>query len=270
MNLTQVKSTYRCEFSIAKKVALTGISISHSKNPKMFAEAYHNNPNYLYGLMPAASAEEAIQLFHANNLCGMNVTAPFKNDILKFVDEQSPEVQAIGAANVVVARNGKLVAYNTDIVGVTESFVQCGITLKGREAVVLGAGGAAQAAVYALQQAGAAVWCANRTESKAVELAAHFGVQALSLTKLSQKIAESTIIVNTLPLDAAILQAFSLQSHHVVLDADYAMQPLREAATKAGAIYIGGLSWVLYQAVPSYYLFTGEEPDIKAMKKFLL
>jgi len=258
-----------------KKIALTGLSIAHSKNPRLFAAAYHGRPGYSYELMPAASAEEAVRLFRANGLCGMNVTMPFKNDILNYVDEQSPEAQAVGAANTVVLRDGKLVAYNTDIVGVSESLTQHGGALKGQPALVLGAGGAGRAAVYALLQAGANVWWTNRTEHKTTEpvappVARAKRARATPLSALPALINEIRIIVNTLPLAAAeLLQALHLQKHHIVLDADYTGRPLYEAAALAAATYISGLSWLLYQAVPAYRLFTGEAPDAEAMKFYL-
>jgi shikimate dehydrogenase len=252
-----------------KKFALTGISITHSKSPQLFAAGYPHSNDCTYGLLPAATAEEAIRLFHANGLSGMNVTTPFKNDILHYVDEQSEEVRRIGAANVVLLRNGKLLACNTDTAGVTGALEAYGWPAQNRNALVLGAGGAGQAAVYALKQAGAHVYWANRTMEKIENRAAQYAVVALPLCALSERLHEIHLIVNTLPATAEVLSTLPWRASHVLFDADYQSRPLEQPAAAARAQYISGLMWLLWQAVPSFRLFTGKPPDVAAMKTVL-
>jgi shikimate dehydrogenase len=285
------------------KFALTGISIAHSKSPQLFAAAYpHTSDSYI--LMPARSAEEAVQLFRTNGLHGMNVTMPFKKDIVPFTDVQSDEVKAIGAANTIVNRDGKLYAYNTDVNGVADSFIRRNIVLENKKALVLGAGGAGQAAAYALSKAGAEVLWANRTKTKLME---SFGelwrvengerrtesgdkrtVAIASLSTLHSPLStlhsplsktlhsqfsilnsQFSIIVNTLPAEADFLRTLRFHKHQVVLDADYANSPLYRQATSDGAEYISGYSWLLWQAVPAFELFTGAPPDVEAMRLIL-
>ncbi|MDR3134397.1 MAG: NAD(P)-binding domain-containing protein [Prevotellaceae bacterium] len=248
------------------KLALTGISIAHSKSPQLFAAAYPHAPNGSYILLPAPSAEEAIRLFRANGLQGMNVTMPFKNDIVPFTDVQSDEVKAIGAANTIVNRQGQLYAYNTDIHGVVDSFLQRGVTLNHNKALVLGAGGAGQAAAYALSKAGAQVLWANRTAAKVEALAERYKVKPLSFPEAVRELEECPVIVNTLPAGADFLAALHFHPRQAVLDADYSGAPLYRQATAAGADYISGRSWLLWQAVPAFVLFTGRPPDVEAMK----
>ena len=247
--------------------ALTGISIAHSKSPQLFAAAYPPAANYSYVLLPAPSAEEAIRLFRARGLQGMNVTMPFKNGVVPFTDVQSDEVKAIGAANTIVNRNGRLYAYNTDVHGAVNSFLQHGITIKNNKALVLGAGGAGQAAAYALAKAGAEVLWANRTVAKVEAWAARFQVQPLSFLHAMQELDECRMIVNALPAGADFLQTLHFHKRQTVLDADYAGRPLYRQAITGGAGYISGLSWLLWQAVPAFELFTGVPPDVEAMKK---
>jgi shikimate dehydrogenase len=256
------------------KFALTGIAIDHSKSPQLFAAAYpHTSDTYV--LMPAQSAKEAIQLFRDNGLHGMNVTMPFKNDIVKFTDVQSDEVKATGAANIIIDRDGKLYAYNTDVNGVLDSFLRRNIVVKNKKALVLGAGGAGQAAAYALSKAGAEVLWANRTVEKLVkneewrtENGGKCTVVTASLSTI-HSLLSTQIIVNTLPPEADFLRTLRFHKHQVALDADYAHSPLYKQATAGGAEYISGRSWLLWQAVPAFELFTGMPPDIEAMKKNL-
>jgi shikimate dehydrogenase len=249
--------------------ALTGISIAHSKSPQLFAEAYRHAGNHTYGLLPAPSAAEALRLFRARGLDGMNVTQPFKNEMAALADVQSAEVKITGAANTIVNRNGALYAYNTDVNGVAGSFLQRRIGLKGEKAMVLGAGGAGQAAVYALSNAGAEVCWANRTVAKMLPLAERCPVTPLSFPDAAREWEGCRIIVNTLPPEADFLRTLHFHKHQVVLDADYAASPLCGQARSGGAEYINGLSWLLYQAIPAFELFTGAPPDTDAMKRFL-
>jgi shikimate dehydrogenase len=257
-----------------KKFALTGTYIAHSKSPQLFAAAYPHTTD-TYTLMPAQSAKEAIQLFRANELHGMNVTMPFKNDVVPFTDVQSDEVKAIGAANTIVNRHGKLYAYNTDINGVVDSFLRRNIVLENKKALVLGAGGAGQAAAYALSKAGATVLWTNRTVEKVeASLSTFHSPLSTRITPLSfpdavREWEACQIIVNTLPCEADFLRTLRFHKHQVVLDADYAHSPLHEQAIAGGAKYISGRSWLLWQAVPAFELFTGTPPNIEAMKKQL-
>ncbi len=252
-----------------KNFALTGSPVNHSKSPQLFAAGYPRSGRYSYGLLPASSAGEAMRLFREKGLAGMNVTAPLKSDILSYADVPSEEARATAAANTILLHNGKLYAYNTDVDGVTGAFEANNVAVKQETAVVLGAGGAGKAAVYALRKAGAKVYWANRTLSKVMAAADAYGALPLPLTAVAACVADSRLVVNTLPAPAECLKGVKLQSKHVVLEADYATRPLYGEALAAGAKYIGGLWWLLYQAIPAYALFTGEQPDMAAMKQYL-
>lgn len=255
-----------------KKFALTGTSIAHSKSPQLFAAAYPYTANYSYVLLPAPSAEEAIRLFRMHGLQGMNVTMPFKNDIVPFTDVQSDDVKAIGAANTIVNRNGRLHACNTDVHGVVNSFLRRNIVLENKKALVLGAGGAGRAAAYALSKAGAEVLWTNRTVTKIEALfstlhsAFSTRITPLFFPDAARELEACRIIVNTLPGEADFLRTLHFHKRQAVLDADYAGCPLYKQAITGGADYISGHSWLLWQAVPAFELFTGMPPDVEAMR----
>ncbi|MDR0729576.1 MAG: hypothetical protein LBF19_05600 [Prevotellaceae bacterium] len=252
------------------KFALTGFNIQHSKSPALFAAAYHNNRRYSYELLTAANIRNAITSFRTIPLQGMNVTAPFKRKVLLYVDLFSEEVERTGAANVVIRRGNKLIARNTDVLGVTDAFIQNGVSVQGKRAMVLGAGGAGQSAAYALKQGGAHVFWANRTIAGMKQVAQRYKIKHMPLIKAPAHIAQVDLIVNTLPLRTSdILQTLPLNESHVVLDANYEYNPLQQLSAERHARYISGLSWLLWQAVPAFFYFTGVMPDIPAMRKVL-
>ena len=251
------------------KFALTGQQIMHSKSPALFAAAYHSHRRYSYELLPAATIGQAMSLFHSLSLQGMNVTAPYKQKVLVYLDKFSKEVEQTGAANVVIRQGGQLLAYNTDVAGVTDAFIQNGVAIQGKTALVLGAGGAGQAAAYALKQGGSRVLWANRTIAGVKAVANHYKASYLLLDDVAKCLAEVNLVVNTLPVMTPALENLPLNETHVVLDADYEHNPLAKLTAERHARYISGLSWLLWQAVPAFFYFTGVMPDVPAMKRVL-
>lgn len=250
------------------QLAITGNPVQHSLSPMLFGAAYSRWLDY--GLLPAQSAEETVQLFKSNGLRGMNVTSPFKQDILLFVDEMSEEVKAIGAANAVVAlANGRLRAYNTDYVGVVESLREFGINLKGKQCLVIGAGGAGLAAAYGLKEQGADVVLVNRSLEKARQLAKGLKVDVRSLSELAQLLPSADVIVNTLSPSVLIKESYLLRKEQVVFDASYTGSPFLDAAKQKGCLCIDGRYWLFHQAIPAYWLFTSVEPNESAMRQLL-
>jgi shikimate dehydrogenase len=108
-----------------KLFAVTGNPILHSKSPSMFNNAFKKmGIDATYFRLAADSAEQAITIFKQLQLSGMNVTAPFKEDIMQYLDDVSEEAQMIGGVNTIVNEDGELVGYNTDHYGVANSILQ--------------------------------------------------------------------------------------------------------------------------------------------------
>lgn len=256
---------------VMKKFAITGNPVTHSKSPKLFATAYDCSYGMKYILLPALSAAESMELFKAENITGMNVTAPFKTDILEFVDEQSDEVKVIGATNTIVKlENGKLKAYNTDYLGVLGAFGEVDISLSGKRCLLLGIGGAGKAAAYAITKAGGVLTIANRTVEKAEEFAKKVGASAIALDKVNDIIGNYDIIVNTLYPNIDCVDSTNLHTGQVLLDASYIGSILLDKAIKQGCKCIDGRYWILHQAIIGFELLTGIKPDVQAMRDKLL
>ena len=142
------------------KFALIGHPVAGSLSPRLFAAAYDGA--HSYDLLDFESFEDAWNAF-VEGYDGINVTAPFKQDAFARVDELSPQARATGAVNLVVRGAHGFVGYNTDVDGVTMALQ--GLPLA--EAMVVGTGGAARAAVYAAQQLGCRVTVTGRSLEKA-------------------------------------------------------------------------------------------------------
>jgi len=247
-----------------KRFALTGISIAHSRSPQLFEAAYHGK--YAYELMQASTAEEALRLYEEKGLSGMNITMPFKESIIPYIDVLDEDVEITGAANIVLRRNNCWEAHNSDIYGVINPLRDAGINLLGADCLVLGWGGAGRAAALGLIKAGARVTVANRTIAKVETMSIFYSVEVLPLDKVLKQTEKYTVVVNALPVVPGLAERIRLYPHQVVLEADYTCGILREVARIAGTRYLSGLQWLLHQAIPAFRLFTGEEPDIAAMQ----
>ena len=178
----------------------------------------------------------------------------------------------IGAVNLIVNESGRLKGFNTDVMGVEHAFLENGVTLAGKKAVVLGAGGAAKAAVAALTAAGTDVVVINRTFKKAEFLAETFTCRASLIEDLGKEIAKADILVSCLSAGIHIVPVHSLRQGLVVLDANYGeTSALVREGVRNGCTIIDGREWLLYQGVKAFTYFTGiQEPPIEAMRKSLI
>ncbi len=254
-----------------------GDPVAHSLSPIMhnaafkalnmdcYYAAFHVKGRYLY---------EAVNGARALGFGGLNVTIPHKEVIIRFVpaDEASHD---IGAANTIDLRGNK--AYNTDAPGAIQSLKDSGIAVKGRNVLVLGAGGAARAVTYGLLKNGATVTIANRTASKAADLAAYMreygDVFGTDMGGLGQKVAIADVIVNTttvgMGVDETLVTADMLNPRQAVFDLVYKpveTQLLKEAKL-AGAKTIDGITMLVRQGALSFEIWTGVKPPLDVMER---
>lgn len=185
---------------------VVGWPVEHSVSPAMHNAAYAAlglDWCYLPFAVPPERLREAIAGVRALGLVGVNVTVPHKQALLPLMDELTPAAMAIGAANTVMVREGRLVGHNTDASGFLRALREVGCEPEGIPAVVLGAGGAARAVVYALLEVGAQVTVLNRTLERAEALARDLGRDAGGRVRAA-------------PLDLATLRALAPQARLVV------------------------------------------------------
>ncbi|MBS1679241.1 MAG: shikimate dehydrogenase [Actinobacteria bacterium] len=283
-------------------LAVIGHPVAHTRSPAMQTAALAELKlagEWTYGAIdiePGSFEAEVAELAAAGDYAGVNVTLPHKEAALALADEASEGARAIGAANTLTFRDGRILADNTDAGGVLRSLpagIGGGADAAGaagasaRRALVLGAGGAARAAIWALAQGGEGapdaegnptlvpsfevdVW--NRTPERAVTVAAELGGRAVS----DPPAADYALIVNTTsvglhgedPFASLPLAATDFHPGQVVFDIVYGPEPsaLLAAAEDRGATTIEGLEMLVQQGALSLRIWTGAEPSIEAMR----
>lgn len=269
-----------------KKFGLIGHPIAHSLSPVLFKTAYGGR--YTYDLIEGDDFEKSYEIF-LKEYDAINVTAPFKEKACAKADIRSQECEATGAANILIKReDGQIEAANSDITGVLGS-ITSGISTQGMstKALIVGCGGAAMAAAYATCMLGYETVILNRNIGKAQEFAKKlsqvpgFKVSAGGLDSFRRAFRKAGVIVYTLPLATQQLDDLTGRDikgglfgkeRKIILEANYkdpAFTPeiqARMCRQNHKLTFISGKEWLLHQAVGAYRIFTGEDPDIEAMK----
>jgi shikimate dehydrogenase len=214
--------------------------------------------------VPPARFEETARALPRSGYRGANVTIPHKLAAHALADELAPAAAAIGAANTLSFEEGRIVADNTDAGGLIDAL---GEDPRGRSALVLGAGGAGRAAVWALREAGAEVAVWNRTPERGRALAAELGVE--HATRPGRAV---DILVNatSLGLHGEDLPAeVELEPAALVADLVYGAEPtaLCRWAEASGARVVGGLEILVRQGARSLELWTGRPAPLDVMRR---
>jgi len=214
----------------------------------------------------------------ALGLAGLNVTVPHKEAVLPHCDALTPLARRVGAVNTIVHRDGRLLGDNTDVHGFAATLRQHGVRLRGRHALVIGAGGAARAVLAALVAAGVArVTIANRTAERAAALAARFRgprreVVPLAALQDPVRLAEVAVVVNTTSLglyDAGFppLAVAATPARCLFLDLLYGRDTaFLRAARRARRPTGDGSEMLLHQGARAFTLWTGRRAPLAVMR----
>ncbi|MEW6748606.1 MAG: shikimate kinase [Candidatus Micrarchaeota archaeon] len=248
--------------------AVIGKPVLHSRSPQMHNAAFAElKIDARYFRIAAESAEEGLRMAGEMGVLGMNVTSPFKG-IARLMDDVDPLAKRVGAINTVRLKDGRKAGHNTDVYGAAHAFLSNGIALEGKKALVLGAGGAARAAIVAMLENGADVVVSNRTAGKAESLANGFGAGSCALDGLNDAIADCELVVGCLSTGERVLPEGLLRKDMAVMDAHYASESaLVRDAREAGCRVLDGREWLLYQGVKAFEIFTGKDAPVDAMRQ---
>ena len=216
---------------------------------------------------------------------GLNVTIPHKVDVIQFLDEVDPLAEKIGAVNTIVNDGGILIGYNTDGAGFLQALLEKGIEPRGKNVVILGAGGASRAISFTLADRGAELVIFNRLLELdwAQELAGRISqvfnieVKALELNRenLVETLGNAEILVNatsagmTPNINETPVEADLLKPGLLVFDIVYnpiKTKFLREAEA-AGAKTIGGLDMLVWQGALAFEKWTGQKAPVELMRQ---
>jgi len=261
--------------------ALIGNPVEHSLSPPMHEAAYDAldiDARYVTFEPPEGGGAAAIESAATLGAAGLNVTIPFKQQVIEAVDP-APLAARIGAVNTVGFSTSPPTGYNTDAAGVVRSFAHHGVSLSGT-AVVVGAGGAGRATAFALADEGLAVHVVNRTESKARDLAAAVAdaggdTEGHGLDALPDLLPGADLLVNATSVgmkeDASPVPADALHPDLAVLDAVYSPIETRllQDAAAAGATTIDGAWMLLFQGVEAFERWTGVDAPVEEMNDAL-
>lgn len=270
-----------------KRLAVLGDPVAHSRSPVMqnaalAALGLGGEWTYEAIRIPPADFAELTRALPAEGFVGANVTIPHKEAALALADDASAAATEIGAANTLTFRDdGGIRADNTDAPGMLAALDR---TVAGSRALVLGAGGSARAAVWALASQGAAVEVWNRTGERAAELVSNLsGVVAdgARLAAVSEEAARSghyDLLVNCTAIglepDDDPFEALPLELEGIgetaVLDLVYAhtgATALVAAARERGADVVDGLEVLVRQGAESLRIWTGLEPPLDVMRE---
>lgn len=255
------------------KLAVLGHPVSHSRSPAMqnAALAALGLEDWSYRAIDAApeAFEMTVKELAEVGYAGVNVTVPHKQAALALADEASEASQQIGAANTLVFDGKRIEAHNTDADGLLASLPD---PPRGQRALVLGAGGAARAVLWALLWEGARVAVWNRTPERAEAICAELGGEAV----LAPRQEEFDLIVNTSaaglagedPFDHLPLRRDGFTEHQTVVDMVYGdhRSKLLKAAEGARAAVVEGIEILVQQGARSLEIWTGREPDLDVMR----
>jgi shikimate dehydrogenase len=260
------------------RLGVMGWPVGHSRSPAMFAAAFAAcglAPEWTYQRLPVPPGllEETTRALGTAGFLGVNVTIPHKRAALALADRPSAVARAIGAANMLTFHaDGAIAAENTDAPGLLAAL---GRSVAGMHALVLGAGGSARAATWALRDAGAHVSVWNRTAARARELAEELGARAVPRPQAADVLVNCTSVglqrsasdedaLNQLLIDADHVGEYSYVVDLVYRNGD---TPLLAAARAAGAHVVAGLEVLVAQGALSFQLWTGRQAPLDAMRR---
>ena len=260
-----LRSIYRIDqVDTATRVyGVAGDPIEHSLSPVIMNTALRReNVNGVYLPLHAKTLKDLIHCVREIPLHGLSITMPYKQAILPYLDNTDAHTSKIGACNTVVrGQEGKLYGFNTDVAGVVRPLEQR-LSIENAKVLVLGAGGAARAAVFGLKERGAEVWILNRTSAKAQKLARQAKAHTIKRADL-RKIAFD-VIINATPVGMGNTLDCPLKDQEiqarVVFDMVYdpVETHLLQVARAKGIAVIPGVEMFVQQAARQFEIWTGK------------
>jgi 3-dehydroquinate dehydratase/shikimate dehydrogenase len=270
--------TYRIDqVDAATKVyGVAGNPIRSSLSPIMLNTAFRRETvNAVYLALQATKIADLLKLVHEIPIQGLSVTMPLKQEIMAHLEKTDPLSAKIGACNTVLrAQDGKLYGFNTDVAGITGP-IEKRMSLRGAKALVLGAGGAARAAVFGLRDKGADVFILNRTPETAQKLARQSGSKTIKKEALAK--TPFDVIINATPIGMAgikgaqLLEAKDLNTK-LVFDLVYnpLETPLLRLARQQNIPIITGIEMFVQQGARQFEIWTGKAAPEEEMLRVVI
>ena len=272
-----MRSLYRIDEITAqtKIYGVAGNPVHHSLSPLMHNEGFRREGMDAVMLpLLARQADDLLAFARELPICGLAVTMPLKLEVLPYLKQADKLVERIGACNTLrLEADGGFTGFNTDAAGVLRPLAKR-MEIPGSRIAVLGAGGAARAAIFALADAGAEVYIVNRTQATAEAVAREAGAQVLPRSELKTQCFDVLInstscgmagSIQALPIEADELHA------NLVFDLVYnpLETPLLKLAAAQGMATIGGIEMFVQQGVRQFEIWTGKAAPEQAMREIV-
>ena len=264
--------------SRTKLCAVIGHPVAHSLSPEIHNAAFKEkglNFAYLaFDVMPN-TLRKAIDAMRALDFRGYSITIPHKIAALQFVDSLDPIAKKIGAINTIVNEKGKLIGYNTDVIGAIKALEQK-INLNGKRVLLIGAGGAARGIGFGLKEKNSIITISNRTEEKGIALSNSLGCNFAKFNELPNLSFDVLINATSMGMhpniNETIVSEGVLNKKMLVFDIVY--NPIKtkliKAAEKKGIETVSGIEMLSLQAAAQFELFTGEKAPLNLMRKIAI
>jgi 3-dehydroquinate dehydratase / shikimate dehydrogenase len=274
----ELRNVYRIEqLDAATRVyGVVGDPIAHSLSPTIMNAAFRReNVNAVYLTLHAKTLKDLLTCVREIPIHGISVTMPYKEAILPHLDNTDSHTTKIGACNTVVrAQDGKLYGFNTDASGIVRPLERRLNTLEGARILVIGAGGAARAAVFGLKERGSEVYILNRSAAPAKKLAHRAHARIMKRADL-KKLAFD-VIINATPVGMGNTRESPLHENEInaryVFDMVYdpAETRLLTLAKERGAQVIPGIEMFVHQAARQFEIWTGKPAPWDEMLRVVL
>jgi 3-dehydroquinate dehydratase / shikimate dehydrogenase len=274
----ELRSVYRIDqVDAATRVyGVVGDPIAHSLSPAIMNAAFRReNVNGVYLALHAKTLKDLLTCVREIPIHGLSVTMPYKEAILPHLDNTDSHTTKIGACNTVVrAQDGKLYGFNTDAVGVVRPLEKRLATLEGARILVLGAGGAARAAVFGLKERGSEVYVLNRSLDAAKKLARQAHARIMKRPDMRKMAFD--VIINATPVGMGNSHDSPLQDKEInaryVFDMVYDPGETKflKLARERGAQVIPGIEMFVHQAARQFEIWTGKPAPWDEMLRVVL
>lgn len=277
LSLQEMRELYRAD-RLDRRTRIYGVigdPVLHSLSPVLHNAAYAaRHVNSVYVPIPVRELRDFLKALPSLDLAGFSITLPYKQAILRHLAECDPLAARIGAVNTVMVQGkGRLHGYNTDYIGVLQA-LKSHLRLRGSRVLLLGAGGAARAAAFALAEAGAAVLICARRAAQARELARAVGGEVVSRPALRR--VRFAAIINATPVGLTGASGSPLHAGEmncdVVMDMVYRPieTPLLRLAARRGIETVSGVEMFVAQAAAQWEIWFGGHAPVAVMRRAVL
>ncbi len=259
--------------------AVIGTPIKHSLSPVMMNKAFKVlGIDAVYLALEVDNPQKDLQILLDSGFQGLSVTIPHKEVVYSMVESVDDVSSKLGAVNTLKKVANAWRGRNTDWIGIVRTFGRRNIPVNGKKALIIGAGGAARAAVYAAKYMGMDVTVTNRTYERAVKLKEDFGCNILNFEEATEKGSDFDVIFQTTPIGMSgykkglVLPPTIFRPQMVVMDFVYnpVITDFLAEARNEGCMILSGLEMLLYQGAAQIEWWFNRPAPVAAMREVLI